>query len=404
MRVWEVDDLKALPGDIVREQDFIMRLRHLQRQGTPSTIVNLSFGALPALQADTEKREVMLRELGPLVAAQKGQLHIMSQGDAFIIAPDQQAGRTAILTAIAKVCALHGLRDADILKLQQVYPMPQDYAAIRERTNHYVEAARASAQIGAANPSPEVALQGEQVRGALTPWALDQIVKLFATIDIRRYVRSQSIFRATASGWEEVGAEYFVSVEELRRERFPRLDIRTPERLFMELCSELDHRLLNAFAEQPNSLASGPINLNVAVESILGSSFAKFVHTLPPEQRKQMTFEINRGDMLLNFEATLSAFELLRKEGFKIALDALHPSMLHYINCAAFDVDFLKIRFGKDMLEIARQPEITQALRILPRDKIIFYRCDDEQALKLGREIGASLFQGWYIDDAAASR
>ena len=399
MRVWEVDDLKALPGDIVREQDFIMRLRHLQRQATPCAVINLSFGAVPTLQAETEQREAIVRALAPQIAEAKAQFHLMSQGDVFIITADQQAGRTAVLTAVAKTLAAHHLNDADILKLQQIFQLPQDYAAARERANHYVEAARASAQIGAANPSPELALHGEQVRGPLTPWALDQIVKLFATIDVRRYVRSQSIYRLAAGGWEVAGAEYFVSVEELRRERFPRLDIRTPERLFMELCSELDHRLLNAFADQPTSLASGPINLNIAVESVLGSAFAKFTHSLPPEQRRQITFEMNRGEVLMNFEATLAAIAALKREGYKVAFDALHPGMLPYLNCAAFDVAYLKIRCGKDMIEQAQNPITLQALRNLPKEKIILYRCDSDTALEFGKIIGASLYQGWYIDD-----
>lgn len=404
MRIWEVDDLKALPGDIVREQDFIMRLRHLQRQGTPCTIINLSFGAVAALQAETEKREAIVRALAPLMASAQAQLHVMSQGDAFIITADQQSGRTAVLTAVAKTLAEHGLDDADILKLQQSFQLPQDYAAARERANHYVEAARASAQIGSANPSPELALHGEQVRGPLTPWALDQIIKLFATIDVRRYVRSQTIYRNTPNGWEAAGAEYFVSVEELRRERFPRLDIRTPERLFMELCSELDHRLLNAFADQPASLASGPINLNIAVESVLGTAFAKFTHAIAPAQRQQITFEINRGEMLMNFEATQAAIAALKREGYKVALDALHPGMLPYLNCAAFDVAYLKIRCGKDMIEQAQEPVALLALRNLPKDKIILYRCDSDAALEFGKIIGASLFQGWYIDDIVGTR
>jgi len=401
MRVWEVDDVKALPGDIVREQDFIMRLRSLQRQGTVCAVINLVFGAMPALQADTEKREAILRELAPVITAQQGQLHIMAQGDAFIIAPDAATAETAII----KIFAQHAIHDtAEITKLQQLYLLPQDYAAARERSNHYIEAAHAAAQIGAANSAPEMALQGEQVRGPLTPWALDQIVKLFATIDIRRYVRSQNIYRATATGWEIASAEYFVSVEEMRRERFPRLEIRTPERLFMELCSELDYRLLNQFAEQPASLASGTINLNIAIESVLGSSFSKFVHTLTPEHRRQMTFEINRGDMLLNFEATLSAISLLKQEGFKVALDALHPGMLPYLNCALFEADFLKIRLGKDMLQQIDSVVVMQALEKLPKERIIFYRCDHEAALAIGKKLGISLFQGWYIDDVVSSQ
>lgn len=402
MRIYEMDDVRALPGDIVREQDFIMRLRHLQRQGTDCSVINLVFGAVPTLHADIEQREALVRQLAPVVAQLNGQFHLMSQGDAFIVTPDNGASRSSIMAAIASAFTSHGVSNqASYPELQHVYHLPQDYAAARERTNHYIEAARAAAQIGAANPEPDVALQGEQVRGPLTPWALDQIIKLFASIDVRRYVRHQTIYRQTDQGWQAASAEYYVSVEELRRERFPRLDIRTPERLFMELCSELDHRLLHQFADQPASLASGPLHLNISVESVLGTGFAKFTHALPPEQRRQMVFELNRGDLLLNFGTTQAAISQLKREGYQIALDALHPAMLPYLNCAVFEADFYKIRMGKDMLPQMNSSAVMQAFMLLPRDKIIFYRCDDQAALEIGKKLGVRLFQGWHVDDVA---
>lgn len=391
MRVYEVEDVKSLPGDIVREQDFVMRLRHLHRQGKPCRIINLVFSALPALIADVEKREAILRLLTPPILREGGQVHVMSLGDVFIIAPDSSGIPALLEQALAT-------QDAKT-ELIRAYRLPEDYAAVRERGNHYIETARAAAQLGSSEDSPEVALLGEQVRGALTPWALDQIVKLFAKIDVRRYVRSQPIYRHSASGWQHVGAEYFVSVEDLRRERFPRLEIRTPERLFMELCSELDYRLLNTFAEQPETLATGALNLNIAVESVMGAPFAKFLHTLPPEKRRQMTFEINRGEILMNFDATLAAVQTLHREGFQVALDALHPAMLPVLNCHKLGFDKLKLRASKDVLGQFAQPDVNAALKQLPPEQIILYRCDDAEAVAIGNKAGIGLFQGWAIDD-----
>ena len=190
MRVYEVDDVKSMPGDIVREQDFVMRLRHLHRQSKPCHIINLAFSNLPALMADVEKREAILRLLTPLILREGGQVHIMSLGDVFVIAPES-SGIPALLEQ-----ALTAL-DAQT-ELIHSYRLPEDYATVRERGNHYIEAARAAAQFGSGEENPETALLGEQVRGNLTPWALDQIVKLFAKIDVRRYVRGQPIYRHTA--------------------------------------------------------------------------------------------------------------------------------------------------------------------------------------------------------------
>ncbi|MEJ0062974.1 MAG: EAL domain-containing protein [Alphaproteobacteria bacterium] len=403
MRVWEVDDVKAMPGDMVREQDFIMRLRHRHRQGVPYLVVNITFASIAALHADLELKERLQRQLAEATKQQGAELHFMSNGDGFVVAPlagGRPRAETIERITAAVTCPETGGDAA--AQLIHVYELPGGYPQIRERSNHYIEAARAASQIGSANPSPELALQSDSVRGPLTVWTLNQIEKLFEEIDIRRYVRHQPIYRHAGGEWQVAGAEYFVAVDELKRERFPRLDIRTPERLFMELCSALDHRLLNQFADRPESLAAGMINLNIAVESVLGAPFAKFTKAVPVERRRQIGFEINRGDLLLNLDTTLTAIDLLRQEKFQVTLDALHPALLTYLNVAKFDADYYKIRVSKDVIAPLSDPGVLQAMQALPREKIIFYRCDNEAALDIGRKLGVELFQGWLIDDLMA--
>ncbi|MGB4102085.1 MAG: hypothetical protein WBK91_09300 [Alphaproteobacteria bacterium] len=403
MRIYGVDDKKALPGDMVLEQDFIMRLRHMQRQATPHLIINVTFDAAAVLHSDLAAREQRQNALRDAARSAGGEAHFMSDGDCFITIP-LTGGKTAAATAQQIIVATYPDADAAMAtQLFHPYEMPRDYPQIRERTNYYVEGARAAAMIGAGNPSPEMALRNDAVRGPLTPWALDQIEKLFGEIDVRRYVRHQNIYHRNAADWTISSSEYFVGVEDLQRDRFPRLEIRTPERLFMELCSMLDHRLLNQFADKPESLAQGSLHLNIATDSVLDSPFAKFSKAVPRERRGNITFELNRGDLFLNFTTTRAAIALLRQEGFKIALDALHPEMLPYLNPEKFGADYYKIRVSKDALEQLTDTGVLRALRALPADKIIFYRCDTDAALAIGRQIGVMLYQGWLIDDAVSA-
>lgn len=402
MRVWEVNDAKALSGDMVQEQDFVMRLRVMHRQKTPQLIVNVIFGALENLHTDLALREKLQEQVKEAARSLNGSVHVMTNGECFVSLPLQSGqNKDQLIEAITKAALPDGANDEDAARLIHCYGLPEDYVPARERANYYIEAARAAAQIGAANPAPEIALQSDSVRGPLTPWALDQIIKLFEEIDIRRYVRSQTIHRQTAEGWRAAGAEYFVAADDLRRERFPRLDVHQPERLFMELCAALDRRLLLQLADAPESLPEGELFLNIAVESILDAPFARFTKAVSAEQRARMTFEINRGDLLLNLTTTLNAIAILRQEGFKLALDALHPLVLSYLNVEKFQADYYKVRVSKDTLEQLGQAEILEHFRRLPPEKIIFYRCDSESALAIGRQLGVTLFQGWLIDDVA---
>ena len=58
-RVWEFEDNKAIPSDLVREQDFILRVRRMQRLGTPHTVVNLVLNALDPLAKSRRALEAM---------------------------------------------------------------------------------------------------------------------------------------------------------------------------------------------------------------------------------------------------------------------------------------------------------------------------------------------------------
>ena len=355
-----------------------------------------------ALHDDLALKEQLQRRLEEATGQSGGIAHRMANGDYFATLPlTAKNMRDGLAGKIAAAALPPSASEDDRSKLIHLYELPGDYAPARERANHYIEAARAAAQIGSANPAPERALQSDSVRGPLTPWALDQIVRLFADIDIRRYVRSQNIYQGDGARWTVIGAEYFVSADDLKRERFPRLDIHNPERLFMELCAALDRRLMHQLADAPESLALGALFLNIAVESVLDSPFANFVRSVPAARRGQITFELNRGDLLLNLATTLNAIAILRQEGFRVALDALHPQLLLYLDPGKFAADYYKIRVSKDILEQLDNADVLRAMQSLPVDKIIFYRCDNEGALAIGRKLGVTMFQGWLIDDAA---
>ena len=108
--------------------------------------------------------------------------------------------------------------------------------------------------------------------------------------------------------------------------------------------------------------------------------------------------------MLQDFSLTLSAINVLKREGFRIALDGLTPDMAGYINLDKFDVDQIKINVSKDRVLQMTDPAIRKGMERLPAKKLIFFHCDNERALALGREMGVSLYQGWLIDKLAVKK
>jgi EAL domain-containing protein (putative c-di-GMP-specific phosphodiesterase class I) len=401
-RVWEFQDNNAIPSDLVREQDFILQVRRMQRLGTPHLVINLALQAIEPLAKNRRAFEAVQDSLRLFAKATNALFADMSNGDVFLVW-ENAANAQVLVSQLVEVMMPGGATPENIEKFLLSYSMPADYVRLRERANHYIEIVRAASAIPADGASE--ALRSEAARGPLTIWSADQINKLLSEIDLRRYSRTQSIYKRGSDGsWTPVCEEYFISIEDLRRERFPKLEIITPEHLFLALCETLDHQLLSTLVENNQTILGRSVNLNLSVAAVLSAIFAQFARGIPRDQRSKVGFEIHRGDLLQDFARSLGAFETLRQEGFKVALDAMTPDMAPYLNMAAFNVDYIKINVSRDRADLLSDPAIRKALAQIPPDRMIFFRCDNEKALAAGIEMGVTLFQGWLIDDAATKR
>lgn len=400
-RTWEIDDSKsAMPVDMVREQDFILRVRRLQRLGTAHLVVNLVLSAIAALAKNRNTLEGVQKSLKEFAKLTNGAYAEMSNGDIFIIW--EETGDAKLLAErLVGVLPVehHEKNNAESFLL--TYHLPNDYTKLRERSNHYVEVVRAAAAIPSDDPADK--LKSETARGPLTAWSVDQIGKLLDEIDIRAYSRTQPIYRLDpGNAWHAVSEEYFISFDDLRRERFPKLDLITPEHLFFALCEMMDQRLLSILTHSHATIAGRALHFNLSVATVIGSVFAQFTHSIPREKRGLLTFELHRGDLFQDFSRTLGAIDILHKEGFRVAIDSLTPDMLPYLNLAAFKLDCLKINVSGDRVGDLTDAAVRKSMQQLPLEKLIFFRCDSDKALMLGRDLGIKYFQGWHIDDVVS--
>ena len=396
MRVWEVGDNRAIPSDLVREQDFILRVRRMQRLSTPHLVLNIVLNAIEPLAHNATALDAAHAKLRQLAQASMGDGFDMSNGDMFLVwenTPNAHHAAEQVVTAMMTDPAM------DRSKVVRSYELPKDYAALRERTNHYIEVVRA-----AAVASAEQGTTVDAAPGQLSAHSVDQIERVLSEIDLRSYGRTQTIYRCDGENWHAIGEEYFISLEDLRRERFPKLDWLATDHFFMALCGMIDHKLLGIMARHIDLVRGRTLNLNVSVASIMQSVFTQFIHQIPRAERNRMGIEIHRGDLLQDFGLTLSAIEALRREGFRVALDSITPDMVNYVDLAAFNVDTIKLNVSKDRLLQLDDPAIQNGLRRLPPDNLVFFRCDNERALAVGKELGVTQFQGWLIDDLAGRK
>lgn len=195
-----------------------------------------------------------------------------------------------------------------------------------------------------------------------------------------------------------------MGLDDIRLEHCPHLDMRSPRHLFLDLCQILDRAALTSLTPSFESEDDAVMSVNLSLGTVLGREFAQFALRIPRDKRHKICFEINCGDLLQDFSSTLSAFATLHEEGFQIAIDGISPNMLTYLNFMNFAVDFYKIDVACKRVSVFGDRELDDALKRLPRERIIFFHCDSDQAISAGKKLGITKYQGWQIDDIVSAK
>lgn len=397
MRMWEVEDNKAIPSNLVLEQDFVLRVRRLHRLGTAHLVVNVALAETQPEYGGRGPMESAQSRLRAFAESRKGYYAPMSNGDVFIIWPEDGDGQLYIESLLQDLFP-EGYQQDDLPRFLFTYRLPANYTELRERVNVYVEGTKHVSAMNDEN-GPIQLLQTDAARGPLTAWSVNQIERLLHEIDLRRYIKKQAVFElVNINQWTPIFEECFIGFEDLRRAFFPRLEISVPHHLFLQLCVALDHALLANLVEHFEMIEGRKTSLNLSIPSVMDSIFAQFTRRVPVKDRGLIYFELHRADLLQDFEMTKNALQVLRREGFKVILDGITPDILDFVNLAALTPDYIKINVGKDHPMLLNDLAARAALARLPHAKIIFYHCDTDTALKTGRTLGISRFQGWLVD------
>lgn len=389
---------------LVLEQDFILQVRRLQKHEQKSSVVNVQLTQLPALAGKPDLIDAMHDRLHELVREAGGEMYQMTNRDVFFVVPEFRGDALSAAARIATAALPRGLEPGrSPIGWLEVYAMPDDYVQLRERINHYIEIAKAMEEAQA--DSPEALLNADEVRGPLTAYALSQIERLLDGLDIRKYLKTQTIRRLDKAGkWQVFYDEYYVSTRDMQQDKFPRLELRASGRLFGELASMLDRRTLGAMMRLQDQWQDSQVGLNLSAGTVLSSSFAQFCHLVHGPARARVYFELHVSEMLHEPEKFMNAIELLGREGFKVVVDGVTPRMLPFLRLENLPVGLIKLSVDRNtsrMLEEDRA--VAQALAQLPVDRLAFMHIDSPTALELGQRLGVSLFQGFHVDEVVKS-
>jgi len=212
---------------------------------------------------------------------------------------------------------------------------------------------------------------------------------------LRAFVRSQRVIQKQAGqAVTPVMREYFVSLELLRKALFPDANLRRSGQLFGDLTLTLDQAMMRSIGHLPD--LNAPFSINFNVQSVFTKNFEAFLAQAPLDL---LTIEFRQPNVVEYFDEYLTARELLRSKGIRIAIDQIFPDTLGLVNLELLGVSMAKIHWGDGAADILRERHRAFSNILGMGIKLVMTRVDETAAFGVGASIGIRKFQGHLVED-----
>ena len=393
------------------DSDLLAFARRIVRSEQPFTVIVVELQSIFLLHENRRFHRVQDLLLRELAETRRWTHFLLSNGDVVLVFA-QTDGRPHGEIAeeiVEMVLRAPDFVDDGMRRRVRVFALPRRRAEFREWLARAIpaptipgqEASTGAALDGQGHEQPPVA-----IAGPLTPELLDRIEQRMSRTDIRAFIRRQMVCaRGTGggAGWRPVIEERYVSIAEVTTSLFPQLTIAEADVFFGQLCTILDERLIYHLIARRYRLER-PTSLNLSMTTLFDRLFDSFAASMTDSARAAFAVELDCREILRNIGRMQAAFTRLREAGFGIVVDGLHLELLPYLRANRFACDYLKVRLPQsDIAKLLTSPCL-KGLKALPREKVVFTRCDTQTALDIGRTLGITLFQGRIVDAQAGYR
>jgi EAL domain-containing protein (putative c-di-GMP-specific phosphodiesterase class I) len=235
----------------------------------------------------------------------------------------------------------------------------------------------------------------------LDPQKLAQIENALMTMDITKLVRRQPVCVITRERLPSpVFCELYVSIAELRRVLMPDVDPMSDRWLFQHLTTVLDRRILALLPDLEATMPT-PVSININIPTLLSPEFLTFDARIHGNAKKTILFELQNIDVFGDVAAYLFARDFLHQRNYRICLDGLTCFSFPLIDRKKLGVDMLKLYWSAEMGEEGnneRRAKLAEAVALAGPSRVVLSRCDDQEAISVGRTVGITMFQGRYVD------
>ncbi|NDE91124.1 MAG: hypothetical protein EB059_08340, partial [Alphaproteobacteria bacterium] len=233
------------------------------------------------------------------------------------------------------------------------------------------------------------------------PSDLSKLISILERADLTNILRRQTACRMTSDGIPKpFFQEAYISIDDLQKICTPDIDLLSDRWLFHYLTRTLDKRLLTVMANS-GITPDMPFSMNLNIQTLLSPEFTKFDALVPLSLRGKTVIELHKVDVFSDIGAYMFARDFVRERGYLLCLDGLTQHTLPFFEKNKLGLDYYKIYWGADGLKIAGAQTLADTKNLLAEfgeNRIILCRCDNDDAITVGRELGFIQFQGRMID------
>ncbi|MGG5817202.1 hypothetical protein [Falsiroseomonas sp. HW251] len=351
-------------------------------------VLHLSLASLAAPLRRPNHRRLLRDMLDTALASSRTRIFELPNGDLVAVARAPAPGLLAAEAALRR-----GLDEAGETGALRRLRLPADAAALLATVSEAL-----GLEPGEARP-----IEAPSGGRPLDTAELAAAERALAQAELEPMTRAQQVCRLDPNGdrpetiWEDRRVDWAA----LAAAVLPGRDLGAAPGLLRRLRRAAEQRLLAGILRPASLLAWKPVGLALSPATIEGAAFARFAESLPAGRAAEVTIGLRAAEMLADPVALPRLAALLRRRGFRVALDEVRAGLLAMLPPERLPVDLLRLAWSPS-LPVDAPPAIEPLAQAAP-ERIVLTGVDRAAAIAWGWEAGLRLFQGPLVERRRAA-
>lgn len=385
--------------------DYVRRLEH-HRQGRE--MVHFHLSKLRPFNRREHHIRVAADAFDGMVKDLLGQVFVFKNGDIIFVFKTEAMGQ--VESAVDKLKFLFGddplLEENEGKGFCSWFDVEGNYEQVVEHARALVGEGQKSGDQKQIQDSRAAMLARQDEGERLTPRTLDRLIDALKAADMTNMIRRQYV--CTIEGVQNIPtpefSELFISIADLRDTLLPGANLTSSPWLFQHLTETLDRRVLSLLSKTEERDITGNISINLNVATLLSPEFMQFDNNVIAAMRGNIVLELQKIDIFNDLNAYLFAREFVKARGYRICIDGVTYKSLPFIDREHLGADFIKLIWDEDIVhkDEATTNRVKRQIMMGGAAHVILSRCDSEEAINFGQDVGIQFFQGRHVENLIA--